>query len=328
MLQKAYLNYLKQYYPQHIEHYYKRKEKKDYVVNEFSCLDENDYIEQIKTKDIIVRDFLKQYVNDIIAKEPFPLFNKIEIETINQCNNTCSFCPVNVFADIRVHKTMSMELFIKIISELKNTKYAGAINLFSNNEPLLDPFLLERLKYARINLPDAYIFIYTNGILLTPEKLLDLLPYTDYIHINNYHSKPELLNGHKKLQQVLMENNISEDKVEIHLRNKNECLSTRAGQAPNRIKKSNLESICILPFSQIVIRPDGNISFCCNDAYGQFSLGNVSTESLKDIWYGEKFEKNRINMLKGRLCQIPCDKCDMLFMPLACEKNNTKVDKL
>lgn len=328
MIQKAYLEFLKYYYPQYLEHYYKRKQKKNYVVNEFSSLNEEEYREQIQLKDNVAQKFLVQYVNDIVERSPLPFFNKIEIETINKCNNTCSFCPVNILDDKRYHITMSMELFRKIILELKDMKYADAINLFSNNEPLLDPFLLDRLKFAREQLPDAYICIYTNGILLTPEKFMQLFPYVNFLHINNYNTVPELLPEHQKLQKMLIENQIPDDKVEIHLRNKCECLSTRGGQAPNRNEEALLYSPCILPFSQMVIRPSGQVSFCCNDAYGLYTLGDVASESLKEVWYGKAFEKSRANMLKGRLCQSPCNKCDMIFMPLAFENNTTKVNLL
>lgn len=327
MLQKAYLTYLQKYYPQYLNHYYSRKETKDFIVNEFTSFSEDEYNEQICIKDSVVHDFLNKYMLDCIEKKPFLLFNKIEIETINQCNNTCAFCPVNVHLDKRQPMVMAKELFQKIIFQLEELHYSGAINLFSNNEPLLDPFLLERLEFTRIHLPNAFIFIYTNGILLTPEKLMQLLPYVDFIHINNYNTDPQLLPSHQRLQTTLITNQVSPEKVEIHLRNKTECLSTRGGQAPNRTRKAVLSSPCILPFSQMVIRPSGQVSFCCNDAYGLYTMGDVSYESLTDIWYGKAFQKSRENMLKSRSFQKPCTNCDMLFMPLACENNNTKVNK-
>ena len=325
MQQLAYFEYLKEFYPQYINHYTKRKKSKNFIVNEFSSHTEDSYRIEIQQKDIIAKRFLEQYINDLISKEVFPLFNKIEIETINQCNNTCMFCPVSVKHDVRKHMVMPMELYKKIIFELADLNYQDTINIFSNNEPLLDPFLIERLQFTREHLPSAYIFIYTNGLLLTPEKLMQILLYVDFIHINNYNTLPQLLPTHKDIQECLIQNHISENKAEIHLRNKNECLSTRCGNSPNRKKCAKLSSPCILPFSQIVIRPSGDVSFCCNDAYGEFTRGSVISNSLSDIWYGKSFKESRDSCIKGRLTQMPCSVCDMLFMPLACEKNQTKV---
>lgn len=327
MLQNTYLTYLKEHYPQHLEHYYKRKEVQNYVVNEFTTFTEEEYRQQILIKDGIAKKYLEQYIENCLNENNVSLFNKLEIETVNQCNNTCAFCPVNIKKDIRKHILMSMELFHNIVLQLAELNYKGCLNLFSNNEPLLDPYLLDRLIEVRKYLPNVYTFIYTNGLLLTPQKLLQLLPYVNYIHINNYNTKPELLAGHKKLQETLMEHQIPADKVEIHLRNKTECLSTRAGQAPNRNDTANLTSPCILPFSQMVIRPDGKVSYCCNDAYGLYTLGDSNSETLSDIWYGKAFEESRKNMLKERSITKPCADCDMLFMPLAFEEYNTEVNK-
>lgn len=319
MIQDTYLQYLKQYYPGAVKDYYARKEIIDYVVDEFSSYDENNYERYISAKDQMSHNYLANYVNDIISHESFPLFNKIEIETVNKCNNVCSFCPVNRNKDIRKSQEMSISLFERIINQLSDISYAGAINLFSNNEPLLDKELIKKLELTRRMLNKAYIYIYTNGLLLSPPTLLEILEYVDFIHINNYNIAPKLLPSHIQLQQTLIRNSVSKDKAEIHLRNINECLSTRAGESPNRSKCAQIKSICILPFSQIVIRPDGKISFCCNDAYGKYTLGDVSTDNIVDIWNNNTFKAIRNNMLKGRSFQRPCSKCDMLFMPLAFE---------
>lgn len=319
MIQQDYFEYLREKHPEYLNHYLSRKHSINYIVDEFSSQSEEEYCKEIRKKDRVVCEYLQQYVKKIANMENIPLFNKIEIETINRCNNTCSFCPVNIKDDIRNHSIMSMSLFKKIILELSRLNYAKSISIFSNNEPLLDPNLYERLRFTREHLPNAYIYIYTNGLLLTSEKLLCLLKYVDYIHINNYNSISELLPGHKKLQETLIQNHVSFEKAEICLRNKMECLSSRAGQAPNRMKTECLSSPCILPFSQMVIRPDGKVSFCCNDAYGLYTMGDVFKESLTDIWYGSAFQRSRDRMLESRSTQTPCCFCDMIFMPLSKE---------
>lgn len=319
MIQNAYLQYLKQYYPNAVEDYCSRKKSIDYIVDEFSNYDENDYKNYISAKDQMAQKYLAKYVDEIISHQAFPLFNKIEIETINKCNNICSFCPVNINTDTREFKKMPMSLFEKIINQLSDVSYSGAINLFSNNEPLLDKELMKKLELTRRMLKNAYIYIYTNGLLLSPSSLLEILEYVDFIHINNYNTAPELLPGHNDLQRTLIQNNVPINKAEIHLRNINECLSTRAGESPNRNNCVQLNSICILPFSQIVIRPDGKISLCCNDARGKYTLGDVSIDNIVDIWNNDAFKAIRNNMLKGRNFQMPCSKCDMLFMPLTFE---------
>ena len=65
---------------------------------------------------------------------------------------------------------MSEELFKKIISELSHINYSGYLSLFSNNEPFLDERIINFAKYARENLKNAELSIWTNGTLLTFEK--------------------------------------------------------------------------------------------------------------------------------------------------------------
>ena len=96
----------------------------------------------------------------------------IEIETINRCNNNCSFCAVNRINDSRKLKWMSESLFFSIIDQLAEIDYGGYLSLFSNNEPLLDTRICEFIGYARKKLPRARLSIFTNGILLTEEIFL------------------------------------------------------------------------------------------------------------------------------------------------------------
>ena len=81
----------------------------------------------------------------------------IEIETINRCNSTCSFCPVSRLIDPRAGARMTEETYRGIIEELCEWNYTGTLNLFSNNEPFLDKRIIEFVNIARENLPDAYI---------------------------------------------------------------------------------------------------------------------------------------------------------------------------
>ena len=72
---------------------------------------------------------------------------------------------------------------------------------------------------------------------------------------------------------------------------------------------------CILPFAQLIIRPDGKISLCSNDAYGQMTLGDASEQSLKEIWFGDKCIEVRKALRKGRKNNKLCRCCDSTFYP-------------
>lgn len=50
----------------------------------------------------------------------------------------------------------------------------------------------------------------------------------------------------------------------------------------------------------MVIRPDGKISRCCQDVYGNETLGDVSKESIMKAFAGEKYNEYRESMLSGK----------------------------
>lgn len=60
----------------------------------------------------------------------------------------------------------------------------------------------------------------------------------------------------------------------------------------------------------MIIRPTGKISLCCNDALGEYTLGDASKEKLIDIWYGEKYKMVRNALYEGRENWGHCKFCD------------------
>jgi len=52
---------------------------------------------------------------------------------------------------------------------------------------------------------------------------------------------------------------------------------------------------CVSPFSTLVMQTDGTIGLCCADYDTKIRLGDFSTQTIKDIWNGEKFNKIRHN---------------------------------
>jgi len=229
----------------------------------------------------------------------------VEIETINKCNGKCSFCPVNVNRDIRERKVMDESLFYKIIGDLKFINYTGRLALFSNNEPLLDKRIVSFAQYARQELPNATIYMYTNGKLLTKDILRKLLEVLDFVHIDNYNDEgvintpiEEAINGVKDDKKLL-------EKIELVYRKENEILTSRGGL--NSKDSIDIPKCgCTLPFIQLVVRPDGLVSLCCNDCYGQWTMGDVKQNSIEEIWRGESLQQVRKLLKNDRHAVTPC----------------------
>jgi MoaA/NifB/PqqE/SkfB family radical SAM enzyme len=249
-------------------------------------------------------------IKKIISVDPFPIFKLVEIETINRCNNTCQFCPVNRNDDPRPFRLMDESLFRSIIGQLRELNYSGCINLSANNEPLMDGRICELAGIARQALPSAYIHMVTNGMALTIDKLKNLMKHMDMLTIDNYDDDLKLIKPIRDVYDYCRFNNVYQDKIKIYLRLKTDILSNRAGQAKNRSKVKPLQSSCGYPFLQFVIRPDGKVSLCCNDALGQMTMGDLTKESISSVWNGAIFRETRERLLEGRKSVKLCSGCD------------------
>lgn len=69
--------------------------------------------------------------------------------------------------------------------------------------------------------------------------------------------------------------------------------------------------VCPQLFYEMTIHPDGSVSPCCADyKYVEQSLGNIHTESISEIWNSARWNRIRINALKGeRTGYNLCDLC-------------------
>jgi len=269
-----------------------------------------------KIQDFRYKPITEGFIKERLSQTPFPLFDSIEIETINRCNNTCSFCPVRKGVDPRPLAKMERSLFDSIVGQLADVDYAGFVSLYSNNEPLIDSRIADLCKLTKQNLPNAKLFLSTNGILLTIDRFEELMRHLDCLHINNYNNQLTLLDPHKAIHEYCLKKRYYEQKTVIIMRKKDQMRSTRGGAAPNRTTITPFKSSCVLPFTQMVVRPDGKVSLCCNDALGRVSLGDLAQDSVVDVWNSERYWNLRKSILNGRKDLSLCRSCDVFTHPL------------
>lgn len=257
------------------------------------------------------------YIIDDINEEVELLFNKndlfshVEIETVNRCNGYCDFCPVSKNQEQREYFEMPDSLFQNIIEQLAEINYSGRLALFSNNEPFLDDKIIERHQYAREKLPNTRMHLFTNGTLLTVDKFVKIMQYLDELVIDNYQQELKLLRPCEEIYEYCKEHPEYSRKVTIVLRKPHEILTTRGGDAPNRKEKISYgDARCVLPFKQLIIRPDGKISLCCNDPLGKVTLGDLTKDKILDVWYNDAFKGVRECLYHGRKSLTHCEYCD------------------
>ena len=206
-------------------------------------------------------------------------------------------------------------MFENIVEQLADMDYAGQFTTFSNNEPLLDERIVEFNRYARKRLPRARMHLYTNGTLMTIDKFKELTEVLDELIIDNYQQELKLIKPCKEIREYVRLHPEIAKKVTIVLRKPQEILTSRGGTAPNRRDMEDYsKERCVLPFKQMIVRPDGKISLCCNDAVGTYTLGDLTKESLLDIWYGPRFQIVRKCLYQGRENWGNCRYCDAFSM--------------
>ena len=257
----------------------------------------------------------KAYCDYFLNSEEVPMPNVVNIETINRCNSTCAFCTANVHAECRPLAKIDDDLYKSIIDQLADWGYKGHLTLYGNNEPLLDTKIVERHKYAREKLPDSFIFMSTNGLILTIDKVKEVAPYINQLIINNYSMEMKLHDNVQELYDYVKAHpdEFKDLDIQIQMRYLQEVLTNRAGSAPNKkATEKIITETCLLPFTDMWIMPNGKMGLCCCDNFETTDFGDLTKMSLKEAWGNPQFQAVRKKIAEGRQNYPFCKHCDFI----------------
>ncbi len=260
-----------------------------------------------------------QTLKEMYIKKHIPKLYHIYIETTNFCNYDCPFCPVGQGKRIEEKHIMTFDFFKNIIDMLSKSSLTQQIKitLYGNNEPLLDPTIVDKINYVKQKLPFLYVYISTNGLLL--EQYIDQLYSSniDCLYIQAYTE-----DIYEKITYLLQQKNYQYDngsyttsalsKIYIVPRfNTKYKLINRAGQAYVSNDIQNMCCICL--FTDLVITSKGNIQMCTFDALGETMFDNIQNyQTLESLWYSKKYKQKRYDMLRyGKFGFDVCKKCDI-----------------
>lgn len=98
------------------------------------------------------------------------------------------------------------------------------------------PEFVEFHKYCREKLPHSFIFLSSNGLLLTVDKVKGIIPYVNQLIINNYCRDMKLHDNVREIYEYAKSHPDEFKDVEllIQMRYMDAVLSNRAGSAPNK----------------------------------------------------------------------------------------------
>lgn len=69
-------------------------------------------------------------------------------------------------------------------------------------------------------------------------------------------------------------------------------------------------AVCPYPFYSMCVTPDGIVHVCCADWKRELAMGDLTKQSIVDVWNSKVLRKFWMDMLSGRKNQYPvCEKC-------------------
>ncbi len=235
------------------------------------------------------------------------MFTAVEIEINHDCNQQCSYCP-NSVAKRKEQGHMSIDLFTKILGQLKDINFTGRVSYEFYNEPLLHEGLEIFIKLTREYLPKCKIVLYTNGTLLSKNKLFKLIE----IGVDHFNVTKHDVSKNYIFEDVYAQLK-PEDKLRVtYLTPKNIYITNRGGilkNIGNEIPSSLVP--CYIPSYVLVITVKGNVLPCYDDFYQQNAMGNVFSEHILTIWNSDRYREFRTSLKRcQRHLYATCINCN------------------
>ncbi|MDY0222778.1 MAG: radical SAM/SPASM domain-containing protein [Desulfobacterium sp.] len=281
----------------------------------------------------------------------FPFPGVIMIENTNRCNARCVMCPRETLT--RKRGFMDFGLFEKIIREVAKAKQKPVVHLHGFGEPLLDKLLPERIRLAKaLGIKQTYIvtnasLLFPDTARRIIDSGLDVMKISFYgtdsksysdtmgqldfeTTLNNIREffkirrdmkkktpklilqyLPQATNGAKTEAFKSMWRSLLDKKA-------GDCLNFSSldnfgsGRSYNRVGEK-IVSVCFYPWSAMSILWDGRAVTCCVDYNGVQDLGDLTVQSVREIWTGPVLSSMRKNFGKRNYSAFPvCLACDWL----------------
>jgi radical SAM protein with 4Fe4S-binding SPASM domain len=270
----------------------------------------------------------------------------VAVETTSRCNAECPFCPYNVRARAKEH--MTDQLFEKIIEECREFPLP-AIEPFLNGEPFVDPKIMDRLEHIRSRLPDTKLRVYSNGYALAPKRVDQLVGMGIdrlYISLNTLNpDKYKAVMGFELKRTLENVKYMCDPSRRSKIANKITLRMTRMSDTTLQEQdefatfckeqgvecmiaglfnyKGDINSTLPVPsygcehVTRLDILSNGNVTLCCMDQEGTYTLGNANDNTVLELYRGAAASKYREYHHTGRRKEIePCGTCNLYWPTL------------
>lgn len=260
----------------------------------------------------------------------------VKIETTQGCNRSCVFCPVPIIYG-KEYNFLSIATASKIVDQLLDwdEKREWRFELAMLGEPTMNKDLpgiikqIRRIAKAQITVfsngdiikrkPELAIELFLNGVNVLAvdcydKENLDFYNSVRYHPKYNFHTDKYPLYAKKprgwELHDLVIINDLATTQDlgsvrEMH----NYGGNVNNAQFGITSPAEPLKKGCEKPFRDLVISHVGDVLICCLDANKDMKVANIDNQSLKDIWYGEKYMDIRRSLARGERIGRPCDTC-------------------
>lgn len=236
-------------------------------------------------------------VNDIDTLQ------SIEINPIDNCNRSCSFCPRGhgyPNTKNKLEKTTSLS----INRSLVDIGYQGRIGFVGFGEPTLHKQLAEQISTVTNNVDAAWVEINTNGDFINRGII------TNYIDNGLTHLTISMYDKNDSDKFYDMVDGLN---VTLTLRHCYKGIDAPVNRVEQYIDSThiNKKHPCYLPFYKMMIDYNGDVLLCANDWNKTTVLGNVNESTIQDIWFSSNYKHYRRMLLNNQRSMSPCSKCDI-----------------
>ena len=272
---------------------------------------------------------------------------RLEIEPTNYCNLNCRYCPRRESS--REKGYMKFDLFQKIIDDASQIGVMG-IDLYLLGESLLHPQFVEMVSYIKSK--NLKVNVVTNGMLFSIEKIeavlrsglniADSITFSMYGYskevnerlmrgvdhdkvlknIHNFLKLREKCKGKGPSIEVIFytvpENENEKEQFVKYWREIVDCvIICKISKSFANLKKGKNTTMprrknCWILWNRMTILWNGDVTFCGCDIDGDYVLGNLKEQSIKEIWNSEQLLSIKKLHDKKQFHKIPlCSKCDI-----------------
>jgi sulfatase maturation enzyme AslB (radical SAM superfamily) len=272
------------------------------------------------------------------------------IGATNVCNANCPHCPTNKKMTSHLARGhMDIQLFRKLMEQLKDVTIGDGILFGVFGEPFADPLLEDRIKTIREFHPSTAIDIATNGELADPARVRAILDHVRSIAIHVEACSPELYDKlmwplkastmFPRIEELL---SIGRGRIfvttPLHAENCHEApaLRHRWERDGNRVQFSSLQTRATertlarragLALTAgfwtanlldiLVVDWDGTVLTTCDDFLRRQPLGNLNDQDVADILASDARKKIFENLRRYRWTELPSIYDSMIDDPRA-----------